>query len=341
MTRRPQGASAPATAPIAVRPSLSSQMAAQYGIEPAKFIETLKATVMPKRSGGEPVPVSNEELQAFCMVAHEYGLNPFLREIYAYPNKSGGITAVVGVDGWAKMINRRPELDGIEFETRDEDGKPHSITAHIYVKGRSRRVSVTEYYSECQRGTDPWRTMPRRMLRHKALIQAGRYAFGFSGIVDEDEAVDIAESVPREPRNVTPKAPLFTAPKAAPQVAAPEPAPSDPPAELPLEPEADNAGLASPDPIRQRDLQAVEDVKAANYAKIASELDAKRQLIGDGFDAAGVSFDKFREWVKEARNAEVKADGFADLEEAIVKKLMPNLPALIKQAKAWVEGGAV
>jgi hypothetical protein len=36
----------------------------------------------------------------------------------------------------------------------------------------------------------------------------------------------------------------------------------------------------------------------------------------------------------------VKADGFSELEEAIVKKLTPNLPALIKQAKAWVEGGA-
>jgi len=30
------------------------------------------------------------------------------------------------------------------------------------------------------------------MLRHKATIQAARYAFGFSGIVDQDEAERIA-----------------------------------------------------------------------------------------------------------------------------------------------------
>ena len=30
------------------------------------------------------------------------------------------------------------------------------------------------------------------MLRHKALIQAARYAFGFSGVMDEDEAGRIA-----------------------------------------------------------------------------------------------------------------------------------------------------
>ena len=194
---------------IAVRPNLSAQMAAQYGIEPGKFIDTIKGTVMPKRQGGEPVPVSDADLMAFCMVAHEYGLNPFLKEIHAFPNKAGGITPIVGVDGWAKLMNRRPEFDGIEFAAHDEDGKPHSVTACIWIKGRSRPVSVTEYYSECQRGTEPWRTMPRRMLRHKALIQVVRVAFGFAGIHDEDEAVDIAESAPKAPRNVTPKAPLF------------------------------------------------------------------------------------------------------------------------------------
>jgi len=325
------------TQAIAVRPSLSSQMAAQYGIEPAKFIETLKATVMPKRSGGEPIPVSNEELQAFCMVAHEYGLNPFLKEIHAFPNKAGGITPIVGVDGWAKLMNRRPEFDGIEFAARDEDGKPHSVTACIWIKGRSRPVSVTEYYSECQRGTEPWRTMPRRMLRHKALIQAVRVAFGFAGIHDEDEAVDIAESVPKAPRNVTPKAPLFTAPKATPQVQAPEPAPVDPPAELPLEPDADNAGLASPDPIRQRDLQAVEDVKAENYAKI---LGQKREKIEAAFIGAGLNFDALAKFL-ESQGLELTETSFAELSEAVCDRLLRSLEAFVKRAKKLAEGGAV
>jgi phage recombination protein Bet len=338
-TKKPQGTEASATTAIAVRPSLTSQMAAQYGVEPAKFLQTLKATVMPKRQGGEAVPVSDEDLAAFCMVAHEYGLNPFLKEIHAFPNKSGGITPMVGVDGWAKLMNRRPEFDGIEFEAHDEGGKPHSVTARVWIKGRSRPVSVTEYYSECQRGTDPWRQMPRRMLRHKALIQAVRVAFGFAGIHDEDEALDIVETPARKVRDVTPKQPLFAAPKAT-TAQIQDALQGEPQGDEHPPVEADNAGLNSPDPIRRADLQAVEDVKEANYAKIATELDGKRQLIGDGFTDAGITFDQFKAWIVEARKVEVKADGFAELEEVIVKKLMPNLPALIKQAKAWAEGGA-
>jgi len=319
-------------------------LASHYGIEPGKFIQTLKATVMPKRQGGEPAPVSDEELAAFCMVAKEYGLNPFLKEIHAFPNKSGGVTPIVGVDGWAKLMNREPNFDGIEFETTDdaESGKPISVTARIYVKGRSRPVSVTEYFSECQRGTEPWRTMPRRMLRHKALIQGVRVAFGFCGIHDEDEASDIVNVTPTEARE---KKPLFSAPKReAIPAAAVKTKPALQPDPEPAPTEADNAGLASPDPIRQLDLQAVEDVKAANYSKIdakaQTELDAKRQHIADAFVENGVSFDAFTKWMGEKRNMQLAADSFAELDEALVGRLMANLGPLVKQAKAFVEGGA-
>jgi hypothetical protein len=69
----------------------------------------------------------------------------------------------------------------------------------MFRKDRGRPVTVTEYLSECRRGTEPWK-MQHRMLRHKALIQAARYAFGFSGIYDEDEGEKIAEM-----RDVTPQ----------------------------------------------------------------------------------------------------------------------------------------
>jgi hypothetical protein len=49
-------------------------------------------------------------------------------------------------------------------------------------------VTVTEYLAECRRDTGPWKSHPRRMLRHKAMIQAARLAFGYGGIYDQDEA---------------------------------------------------------------------------------------------------------------------------------------------------------
>jgi phage recombination protein Bet len=187
--------------------SALSVMAGKFSVEPIKLLDTLRATLMPK--------ATNEELLAFVVTANQYDLNPFTKEIYAFPGRSGGITPVVSVDGWIKLMNRHPQFDGIQFRTDDVDGKPFSVTATIYLKDRSRPVEITEFFSECNRNSEPWKVNPRRMLRHKALIQCARIAFGFSGIVDDEEAVS-----PQVQVNVTPSRPIFRSklePKVEPQ----------------------------------------------------------------------------------------------------------------------------
>lgn len=175
-------------------------MAGKFSVEPEKLLATLKSTVFKG--------ATNDELLALVVVANEYGLNPLLKELYAFPAKGGGIVPVVSVDGWIRMCNDHPQLDGISFtENRDDNGELVSSTCTIHRKDRNHPTVVTEYLSECKRATDPWK-MASRMLRHKSLIQAARVAFGFSGIHDEDEARDIGGM-----RNVTPVAPSFTLPQ--------------------------------------------------------------------------------------------------------------------------------
>jgi phage recombination protein Bet len=173
--------------------SALSIMADRFNVEPKKLLNTLKSTVFKN--------ATNDELLTLVVVANEYKLNPLTRQIYAFPNsQGGGITPVVSVDGWISILNRHPDFDGIDFAyEEDQSGKPASCTAIIYSKARSHPVKVTEYFAECSKKTGPWNQMPRRMLRHKALIQCARIAFGFSGIYDEDEARDISEM-----KNVTP-----------------------------------------------------------------------------------------------------------------------------------------
>ncbi|WP_026444338.1 phage recombination protein Bet [Acinetobacter sp. UNC436CL71CviS28] len=149
-------------------------------VDPEQLKKTLTDTVF---KGANDV-----QLVSLLIVANQYKLNPFTKEIYAFPAKGGGIVPVVGVDGWARIINDNPVCDGIQFEQDAE-----SCTCKIYRKDRSHPTVVTEYLSECQGTSEPWRKYPKRMLRHKALIQCARVAFGFSGIYDEDEARRIDE----------------------------------------------------------------------------------------------------------------------------------------------------
>lgn len=176
----------------------------RFNVEPAKLMEVLRGTVIKPDKNGKQA--TNEEVAAFCIVAQQYGLNPFTREIHAFTSGDKGVVPIVGVDGWTHIVNGCDGFNGCEFEEVEaSDGKPDKITCKMFVKGREHPVCATERFSECKRNTIPWQTMPFRMLRHKAYIQAARYAFGLSGIYDEDEARDITAQVEvKRPKSLIP-----------------------------------------------------------------------------------------------------------------------------------------
>jgi len=162
----------------------ASKLAAMFDVpDTGELVGILKSTAFKSN-----VQVTDAQMSALLIVANQYGLNPWTKEIYAFPDK-GGIVPVVGVDGWSRIINGNPAFDGMDFIQDDE-----SCTCRIYRKDRSHPVAVTEYMSECKRANvGPWQSHPKRMLRHKAMIQCARLAFGFAGIYDQDEAERIAE----------------------------------------------------------------------------------------------------------------------------------------------------
>lgn len=168
------------------KPSLMAKFADKYHVDPAKMNQTLKATAF-KQGNGETV--SDEQMLALVLVADQHNLNPFTKEIYAFPDRNNGVVPIVGVDGWSRIINSHPAFNGMDFEQDAE-----SCTCIIYRKDRDHPIKVTEWMSECSRGTGPWRSHPRRMLRHKAMIQCARIAFSFTGIYDQDEAERIIEA---------------------------------------------------------------------------------------------------------------------------------------------------
>lgn len=197
--------------------SLASQVAKglDIPIEGKELIDTLKATAFKVKEGDQPV--SDSQMMALLVIAKQYHLNPWTKEIYAFPDK-GGITPIVGVDGWSRIINEHPQFDGIEFRFSENmvqmegaNSLAHEwIEAVIYRKDRKQPTVIREYIDEVYKPPfkgkygevkSPWQTHPKRFHRHKSLIQCARVAFGFGGIYDEDEADRI-----REAKDITPQA---------------------------------------------------------------------------------------------------------------------------------------
>lgn len=174
--------------------TLTSKLATRLDMgDGSGLVETLKATAFKGQ-------VSDAQMTALMIVANQYGLNPWTKEIYAFPDKNNGIVPVVGVDGWARIINSHAAFDGMDFEQNED-----SCTCIIYRKDRSHPTKVTEWMAECKRANvGPWISHPYRMLRHKAMIQCARLAFGFVGIYEQDEAERIVEASTPAVRSIDP-----------------------------------------------------------------------------------------------------------------------------------------
>ncbi|WP_372845468.1 phage recombination protein Bet [Psychrobacter sp.] len=176
---------------VASQLAVMSENLNMKSVDIGSLYQTLKTTVFKDAK-------DDNEFAALMVVANQYGLNPFTKEIYAFA-KGGKVTPIVSVDGWARLVNDNPQCDGIQFEQDDD-----SAVCKIYRKDRSHPTIVTEYLAECKMNTEPWKKYPKRMLRHKAFIQCARMAFGFSGIYDEDEAQRINASPVNAMKDVEP-----------------------------------------------------------------------------------------------------------------------------------------
>ena len=128
-------------------------------------------------------PQLSETAQETCLrLIAEYRLNPRADEIDLIQFEEGRWQVFITVNGWAKLINAHPAFCGIEFSEASEleEGVPIWMGCAIYRTDRVKPIEVKEYFSEMKTEHAAWQQMPRRMLRHRAMQQCARLAFGIT-----------------------------------------------------------------------------------------------------------------------------------------------------------------
>jgi phage recombination protein Bet len=133
-------------------------------------------------------------------IARQYRLDPTQAEVIFVRYEKNDWQALISVDGWMTFINRHPAFIGITFSQSSDEASHLDawIECTIHRSDRAIPISIREYLSEVQGESEIWKQMPRRMLRHKALIQCARLAFGMSASSMSDTA-----NSSEEPENAT------------------------------------------------------------------------------------------------------------------------------------------
>ena len=207
--RSSDGHTAPNAAPAAAAAAgVLGRSAARAGLAVPLYLEALEAGAMARLADGQDGQWPRHDLHRLLLAAERLGLDPLGGEIYAGPGgpgAAGPALLVLGVDGWCRVLNAHPAYEGVEFREGPElPGQPPGAQAGASGGGlpawvectlhrRDRRVptSVREYMAETRTDSPAWQSHPRRMLRHKALVQCARVAFGLAGLYDPDEALRV------------------------------------------------------------------------------------------------------------------------------------------------------
>ena len=177
--------------------SLVGRMAAEYGVDKAKLYSTLANSIFAQggkdRNGSYQVKTPTpEEMMSLLIVADRFKLDPFTKQIFAFSSR-GKVVPIVSVDGWLALLNRQPDYDGLTVEFSNDLVEiggvklPEYCQVSIHRKSLTRPVVISEYATEVFQPTEVWKKYPRRMMRHKAIIQCARIAFSISGIYDREE----------------------------------------------------------------------------------------------------------------------------------------------------------
>jgi len=126
----------------------------------------------------------------------QHRLDPKADEIDLVQYEASQWQALITVNGWAKLINAQPAFCGIEFaESKEHDGAiPRWMSCTIYRTDRVKPITVKEYLVELKTEHPCWQVMPRRMLRHRAMQQCARLAFGITVPECKNPAVVVAKS---------------------------------------------------------------------------------------------------------------------------------------------------
>ena len=163
---------------------------------PPDLVNTIKATVAKD--------ATDEELYVFLQIANQYGLNPFMKEIW-FTKMNGQVAIMTSRDGYKKLAERKPNFlkcqsmavyENDEFEMVIEMGDITNIThkfkqkergnimgAYAVLKTTNNQTYATYVnFREYDKRNQVWKAYPSAMIKKVAETEVYKSFADISGL---------------------------------------------------------------------------------------------------------------------------------------------------------------
>lgn len=156
-----------------------------FGLDPKQVINVLRTQLI-KVPSGKPA-ATPAELIVVMSTLNKYGLDPMMRQLYAWRDNRGDLACMLSLDGWVELARRQPGYKSVSYRygaDTPKSGKHKAcwewIEATVHDAERGDIVLPPLYIDEWRKDYGQWLEMPRHKMHVLAFRMAIREVYGIS-----------------------------------------------------------------------------------------------------------------------------------------------------------------
>jgi hypothetical protein len=156
-----------------------------FGLDPRQVIKVLQTQLI-KVPAGKP-PATPGELVVVMSTLNKYGLDPMMRQLYAWRDNRGDLAVMLSLDGWVELARRNPGYVSVSYKYGPDvpkTGKHKAcwewVQATVHTTDRGDVELPPMYLDEWRKDYGQWLEMPRHKMHIISYRMAIREVYGIS-----------------------------------------------------------------------------------------------------------------------------------------------------------------
>jgi hypothetical protein len=167
-----------------------------FGLDPKQVVKVIQTQLIKVPKGDKPATAG--ELVVVMSTCVKYGLDPMMRQLYAWRDNRGDLACMLSMDGWVELARRNPGYVSVSYKYGPDVPKAGKhkacwewVQATVHTTGRGDVELPPLYLDEWRKDYGQWLEMPRHKMHIIAFRMAIREVYGISiDVRDPDDIRD-------------------------------------------------------------------------------------------------------------------------------------------------------
>ena len=167
-----------------------------FGLDPKQVVKVIQTQLIKVPKGDKPATAG--ELVVVMSTCVKYGLDPMMRQLYAWRDNRGDLACMLSMDGWVELARRNPGYVKVSYKYGPDvpkTGKHKAcwewVQATVHTTDRGDIELPPLYLEEWRKDYGQWLEMPRHKMHVIAYRMSIREVYGISiDVRDPDDVQD-------------------------------------------------------------------------------------------------------------------------------------------------------